>query len=135
MPVLRDESGRVTAIICSRPRQKRCTYCGKPSDKLCDGDKGGGRTCDKPMCGGCAFHVEPDSDYCKMCRPGMEKAGQAQALTEPDLIFIAQSKYPGRCREKDCQTRIEVGDPVYWNPETRAVFCNECGDLMTETDQ
>lgn len=136
MPVLRDEAGRVTAIVCSRPRQKRCVYCGKPSDKLCDGEIGGGKTCDKPMCGGCAFHVEPDSDYCKMHRPGLEKVEKPKPrAAEPDLIFIARSKYPGKCKEKDCQTRVEVGEPVYWDPETRQVYCQECGELMRETDQ
>lgn len=53
------------AIICSRgPKRKTCFYCGRPSDKLCDFPVGGG-TCDKPMCGMCAVHVPPDTDYCK----------------------------------------------------------------------
>jgi len=56
-------------IICSRATfSKPCKYCGRPHEKLCDfpltGDKAG-KTCDFPMCRRCAYHVNPDSDYCR----------------------------------------------------------------------
>jgi len=64
-----------TAIVCSRgPRRPKC-QCGAPSTKLCDFKldepiiRGGQqtrrkRTCDRPLCDGCAVSVGPDVDHC-----------------------------------------------------------------------
>jgi hypothetical protein len=58
----------VTAIVCSRTKQKRCYVCGAPAPVLCDypvtTNKSG--TCDRPCC---RCHCErkrntTDTDYC-----------------------------------------------------------------------
>lgn len=67
--------GGMTGFICSRgPRAKPCCICGKPSSRLCDFPLRGakaGRTCDRPLCAGCAVHVGPDRDLCP-AHAGME---------------------------------------------------------------
>jgi hypothetical protein len=45
----------------------RRVQCLTPSSVLCDGDAGGGRTCDRPLCTEHAHHVGPDTDYCAEC--------------------------------------------------------------------
>jgi len=136
---LTDEKGDVIAIICSRPRQKRCAYCEKPSAKLCDGPKTGSKTCDTPMCSLHAWQPpgHPDFDYCRMCRRKVEepereaaRTAELEAKKRDTLIFIADSKYGGTCKEKDCGARWEAGQPIYWDVRTREAFCVECGDLM-----
>jgi hypothetical protein len=63
---LRDESGRVTAIICGgRGAHKRCKFCGLGNvAKLCDFPVGLKKTCDAGMCARCATQVGADLDYC-----------------------------------------------------------------------
>lgn len=51
-------------------------------------------------------------------------------MNEPYLIFIARSKYDGHCRE--CGATWQQGEKCYWNPRTREVFCEECGDELNE---
>lgn len=57
-----------TVIICrGRPRNTRCQFCQRPSTKLCDFPLTGaqaGKTCDAPMCAGCAYHLGKDVDFC-----------------------------------------------------------------------
>jgi hypothetical protein len=53
-------------------------------------------------------------------------------MDEPYLIFMARSKYPGRCKEKDCRNTWDEGERCYWNPRTRESFCEECGDQLNE---
>lgn len=59
--------GGARAIICTRTKPKKCFYCGRPSEILCDypveGNKSG--TCDKPCCHLCSKRVGPDRDYCE----------------------------------------------------------------------
>lgn len=69
-----------SGIICSRGRRPRkCSYCSRPHTKLCDFVVGHGpgespsmsgmaatKTCDKPICGQCARHTEPDTDVCRI---------------------------------------------------------------------
>lgn len=56
-------------IICSRSAPSwRCVVCSTQYDiKLCDfllrGPKSG-QTCDRPVCGTHAYHIDPDVDYC-----------------------------------------------------------------------
>ena len=80
------------AIVCGRgTRQKRCTHCGRPSDKLCDFPLSGklaGKTCDRPICQKCAMHVDPDLDYCRphaemIERDGMPAAEKQAAMPKP----------------------------------------------------
>jgi hypothetical protein len=69
MPCYPFQIGDATGFICTgRQRTKRCKYCGRPGDKLCDYPLSGakaGQTCDVPMCSRCATHVPPDTDYCR----------------------------------------------------------------------
>jgi hypothetical protein len=60
--------GGGVAIVCGgrhRPR-KRCVGCRmRAGDKLCDHTNSDGKTCDAPICAGCAFHIPgKDLDYC-----------------------------------------------------------------------
>jgi hypothetical protein len=54
-------------IIHYRTTRKRCLYCDRPSEILCDfhdpANKSG--TCDKPCCRLCSKRVGPDRDYCE----------------------------------------------------------------------
>jgi hypothetical protein len=64
--MLRDETGRVTAIICgTRTRRQRCRFCSTGYvEKLCDFPTAPGKTCDAGMCAKCATSVGIDLDYC-----------------------------------------------------------------------
>lgn len=67
--------GKEFAVIACGPRgrTRKCAYCSRPSSKLCDfqvEDKNPThgletKTCDKPLCGQCARHSEPDTDVCR----------------------------------------------------------------------
>lgn len=55
------------AIMCSRNKRKpapTCQYCHCVGEKLCDGPHPKRDTCDKRMCSYCAYHVDPDLDFC-----------------------------------------------------------------------
>src|SRR5262245_16905025 len=138
---LKDDKGEVIAIMCSRPRKKRCAYCDRQSERLCDhpvGDKG--KTCDTPMC---ALHAwQPpgtaDTDYCRTHRRKVEgpereakRREEMEAKKRDTLRFMRASNYGGYCREKDCGAKWEKGEPCYWDSQTREVFCVECGELMS----
>jgi len=125
-------------IICSRgPAKKRCAYCERDSSKLCDYPLKSGKTCDSPMCTLHTWSPEPNTDYCRHHRAKIEEPereaklkAEKAAKQRDSLIFIAQSKYPGSCKDKDCGARWDAGDPMYWDKETREVFCAECGEMM-----
>ena len=59
-----------------------------------------------------------------------KRNAELEAKKRPSLIFIADSKYDGYCREKDCGARWKAGEGMYWDTRTREVFCVECGELM-----
>ncbi len=64
----RSPSGDVVAIVCTRGRRRRCTYCGGPASQLCDFPvMRGGRegTCDRALCRHCATRLPGDRDLCK----------------------------------------------------------------------
>lgn len=59
--------GGVTLIACTRGRRApKCSVCGnKPGTQLCDGPGAApGKTCDRPLCTGCAQRAGPNTDYC-----------------------------------------------------------------------
>lgn len=122
-------------IVCSR--SANCAYCHRTHSKLCDAplDKGG--TCDTPLCAIHTWSPEPGKDYCrthhaKIVEPAIKAKIKAEreANKRSTLIFIAHSRYPGLCRDKDCGARWERDDPCYWDTETREVFCEACGEQM-----
>jgi hypothetical protein len=76
----RSPDGKTVAFIrTSGQRMKPCKYCGAPGEKLCDyplrGPKAG-QTCDAPMCAKCAYHVPPNSDYCRLHRKMLTPDGR-----------------------------------------------------------
>lgn len=60
------------AIVCGgRSRPALCQFCKRNKHtKLCDGDVGGGKTCDAQMCDVCATHIGTDRDLCPICKGG-----------------------------------------------------------------
>lgn len=67
MPVVKipGPNGPVTAIICGGGhRIKPCATCSHIATKLCDFPIGKGKTCDAPICDGCATEVGMGIDYC-----------------------------------------------------------------------
>ena len=61
-----------------------------------------------------------------------QRKAELEAKKRASLIFIAQSKYSGFCREKDCGSRWQQGDPMYWDKITHEVFCAACGGMMSD---
>lgn len=64
----RDDGTVDRGFMCGRgakiePRDF-CRFCGKPSQKLCDAPTGLGKTCDLPMCRGCAKPIGIELDLC-----------------------------------------------------------------------
>lgn len=155
MPVIRDERGQVTAIVCGRA--KPCAYCERAHTRLCDFTLASGKTCDTPMCSGHAWQpvwnkdeavkgiLEQgkslnevlSQDYCRVHRRKIEggereenRKAELAAKKRDTLIFIACSKFSGYCKEKDCSAKWAQGDPMYWDSKTRETFCSECGEMM-----
>lgn len=130
-----------TFIACGRKPVKTCAYCDNLGTQLCDWENASGGTCDENMC---RLHVykpsgEPKKEYCRLHQrliegPAREAQRKAELATKKrdGLIFIAQSKFDGRCKEKDCGARWEAGDPMFWDKESREVFCDDCGQMMAE---
>jgi hypothetical protein len=58
------KAGGVMAIVCTSGRTMRCA-CGGPGALLCDWKLGKGKTCDTPMCQGCAKEVAPEKHLCR----------------------------------------------------------------------
>ena len=56
----------ITAIVCTRGSTKRCRYCGRQANLLCDWKLPNGKTCDAPICPRCSVPDGPDKDYCKI---------------------------------------------------------------------
>lgn len=75
MPCVNLKIGNASAIVCGLPRRKKCFYCGKPSEFLCDfpvGKKRNGKTkdCDRALCAGCTQKgVSENVDFCKTHYP------------------------------------------------------------------
>lgn len=56
--------------VCTRGsgvRRRRCWHCGKLDNLLCDGPVAVNKTCDRPICRGCATSGGPNIDYCRDC--------------------------------------------------------------------
>ncbi len=75
-----------TGIICSRGGRKprACAFCGEPGGLLCDGrvkvgDVGHTKSCDKSICARCAYHPEPEKDFCPSCAPEESKRRRGEA--------------------------------------------------------
>lgn len=81
--------GGIVGFACLRGGGKKCRYCGTSGDKLCDWDLTGpkeGKTCDIPMCTRCAYHIDPDKDY---CRPHAELVrGYRKVVEDAGAAFI-----------------------------------------------
>jgi hypothetical protein len=68
MPVVKIDgpNGPITAFVCGGRRNqfKPCATCSHLATKLCDFPTGNGKTCDAPICDGCATEVGMGIDYC-----------------------------------------------------------------------
>jgi hypothetical protein len=60
-------------FACTRGRAtKRCAYCGRSADRLCDFPvlrNGQRTTCDAPLCSRCTSRIAGDGDLCRAHRP------------------------------------------------------------------
>jgi hypothetical protein len=63
MPFIRTKSG-VIHINMGRTRRKRCHFCNRFADKLCDFPVRRGKTCDADICSRCATSIGDNLDYC-----------------------------------------------------------------------
>ena len=61
---IRDDEGRVMAIICSRDSRDKCKDCGRLCTKLCDFPLANGKTCDRKMCDDHSVNQSPEIDFC-----------------------------------------------------------------------
>ena len=62
--------GGGVGVICTRgsgPRRRRCFHCGRLDNLLCDGPVAVNKTCDRPICRGCATSGGLDVDFCRDC--------------------------------------------------------------------
>jgi hypothetical protein len=68
MPVYKIDGpgGPFTAVVCGGRRNQvpPCATCGRRSTKLCDFPVAKGKTCDAPICDGCATEVGMGIDHC-----------------------------------------------------------------------
>jgi hypothetical protein len=44
----------------------------------------------------------------------------------PEPVVPVRAKYAGTCSY--CRRAIEVGDPAFWRPRSRAITCGDCGE-------
>ena len=58
------EGGMTAIVCCGRGRKRRCA-CERPATLLCDWKVGKGKTCDRPICTGCAKEVAHDKHLCR----------------------------------------------------------------------
>lgn len=74
MPCVPFQHQGMRGFLCvkgPRPAPKRCRYCGAPATCLCDHPRGS-KTCDTPMCAGCAVEVDRDLHQCREhCQAGL----------------------------------------------------------------
>lgn len=56
--------GNVTARICGPRRLPTCAFCHGLAGLECDFPQRGKKTCDKPICRGCAIAIAPNVDFC-----------------------------------------------------------------------
>jgi hypothetical protein len=63
MPISKHADG--TYVISCARGPKKCFYCGRDSEILCDFPMSWGGTCDKPCCGLCSKRIAPNTDYCQ----------------------------------------------------------------------
>jgi hypothetical protein len=67
--------------ICTRgAKRKRCHFCNRFADKLCDFPVRPGKTCDADICSRCATSVGEDLDYCP--RHKVQQPAQASLKLE-----------------------------------------------------
>lgn len=99
-----------TAIVCGMPRAKKCHYCTRQSEVLCDHPAGIGKTCDRPCCKTHAEHVGADRDYC---------------ITHAEFERKKKAEADAAAREMEDQGLWpcnECGSPV----SVRNDFCEQC---------
>lgn len=103
--VLRNSDGTFVGFVCTRGRRPRARACGcgRAAWRLCDGrGEGKRRTCDRPLCDGCALSVGGDLDYCA--------AHRTQAAEPLPGALIAYTDGSGTTAEKPCGAGVVIYD-------------------------
>lgn len=121
------------AIACSRQPKKPCSYCERPGQYLCDFELSSGKTCDAPMCKLHTFAAAPGKDHCRI-HARQVKAADAPPVEKEKratIVFLARSKFGGRCKVRGCQNRWEAGDPIFWDTEIKEAYCEDCGSSLS----
>ena len=75
---------------------KKCCVCKEQTDRLCDGDVGSGRTCDKGICKKHAHHEEPDRDYCP--KHTTRKCQEGQPLKVGSIVILGTQTKTLTCK-------------------------------------
>ena len=95
MPCRTVKFGNSTAIICgSRSRTKKCFYCGKPSECLCDfpvgkTKAGKKKDCDRPLCAKCSQKgVSANVDFCREHYPLAKAAYERRCAGQQNLTGV-----------------------------------------------
>jgi len=115
-----DGNGQLMGIACSgRAKPKKCHYCKRPSDKLCDFKMTNGRTCDLQICERCSIHQEPDIDQCKV-------HSEIPAFNVERGRWF-DSKYQSVCAHPNCRRRVHVGEKILWLG-TGKILCSGCAE-------
>lgn len=122
---LLNEKGQAVGFACSpgRRREKKCHYCRRSSDKLCDFKLNSGRTCDRRICANCAVHLEPDTDICKSHNEDLSaKLSHGREY---------EAKYRSICFNPNCRKRVELGEKINWFG-TGKILCAECVENLVK---
>lgn len=126
-----------TITMCSQKKLTKCAYCENSGTQLCDWQHASGGTCDESLCKIHSFTPKIGEDYCRLHRRLIEGAARDEKLKiekekakRDTLIFIAHSKFPGRCKDKDCSASWDKGEAMFWDSRTRESYCEECGGSM-----
>lgn len=120
-------------ILCgTSSKPKHCSYCERPSERLCDAKLSDDKTCDAPMCKIHAFAVSPTEDHCRLhARKARPPVPRTEAEKRTTITFIARSKFDGRCKVRGCGNRWEAGDPIYYDHVIKEAYCEDCGNQLS----
>lgn len=85
----------------------------------------GKQRCNRRFCNHCGANISKEEGYCP---DHLARAGKTKPLVREQCYWLAEAKYPGRCRHQGCDVTVQQGDQCLYFPEKRRVMCEECGE-------